>query len=88
MGQFRVVQPRRDACGHGVGDNTARVWRSFPDVNKLIGIVRAGPRCLSQAERDAYGLGGGPAVLPTLQVPIVPADRSFIPLPKQDGSCN
>ena len=70
-------------------DKTARVWRSFPDVNKLIGIVRAGlSRCLSQAERDAYGLGSGPTVLPTLQVPVVPADRSFIPLTKQDGSCD
>ena len=38
-------------------DNTARVWRVFPDISELIGIVRASlSRCLSQSQRDAYGL--------------------------------
>jgi WD40 repeat protein len=60
-------------------DNTARVWRVFSDINKLIGIVRAGlSRCLSQAEREAYGL--------TIGHP-VPEDRTFIPPPTTDGRC-
>jgi hypothetical protein len=51
----------------------------FPDVNTLIGIVRAGlSRCLSQAERDMYGLA---YVQPTSE------DRNFIPPPRQDGRC-
>jgi len=59
-------------------DKTVRVWRLFPDVNVLIGIVRAGlSRCLSQAQRDAYGLHTEhPA-----------ADRNFIPPPTPDGLC-
>ena len=60
-------------------DNTARVWRVFPDVNELIGIVRAGlSRCLSQAQRDAYGLA-------TAQP--ISEDRNFIPPPTPDGRC-
>jgi len=61
------------------GDNTARVWKVFPDVNALIGIVRAGlSRCLSQAQRDAYGLS---TAQPASE------DRNFIPPPTPDGRC-
>ena len=60
-------------------DNTARVWRVLPNVNALIGIVRAGlSRCLSQAQRDAYGLT---SAQPTSE------DRNFIPPPTPDGRC-
>ena len=60
-------------------DNTARVWPVFPDVNVLIDIVRAGlSRCLSQAQRDAYGLA-------TAQP--ISENRNFIPPPTPDGRC-
>jgi WD40 repeat protein len=59
-------------------DKTARIWPVFPDVNTLIGIVRAGlSRCLSQAERDAYGM----ATHSTSD------DRNAIPPPTPDGHC-
>ena len=59
-------------------DGTARVWPVFPNVNELIDTVRASlSRCLSQAQRDAYGLHTEhPA-----------KDRSFIPPPTADGRC-
>jgi hypothetical protein len=48
-------------------------------VNALIRIVRARlSRCLSQAQRDAYGLA---AAQPTSE------DRNFIPPPTPDGRC-
>jgi WD40 repeat protein len=60
-------------------DNTARVWRIFADVNKLILLVRVGlSRCLSQAQRDAYGL---------LSAQPSSDDRNFIPPPAPDGRC-
>jgi WD40 repeat protein len=60
------------------GDNTARVWPVFPDVNELIALVRASlSRCLSQAQRDAFGL---PTAHPA-------EDRNFIPPPTPDGRC-
>jgi hypothetical protein len=54
------------------------VWRVFADVNELVGLVRAGlSRCLSQSQRDAYGLHTEhPA-----------EDRAFIPPPTPDGRC-
>ena len=54
------------------------MWLAFPDVNKLIGLVREGlSRCLSQTERDAYGLHTEhPA-----------EERAFIPPPTADGRC-
>ena len=56
-------------------DYTARLWRAFPDVNVLIGIVRAGlSRCLSQAQRDEFGLS---PKQPTSE------DRNFIPPPDE-----
>jgi len=59
-------------------DNTARVWPVFPDVNTLIAEVRPRlSRCLSQAQRDAYGLH---TEHPT-------EDRDFIPPPTPDGRC-
>jgi WD40 repeat protein len=59
-------------------DGTARVWRVYPDVNELIPQVRAGlTRCLSQAQRDSYGL--------TTKHPA--EDRTFIPPPTADGRC-
>jgi hypothetical protein len=59
-------------------DKTARVWRVFPDVSTLVGIVRASlSRCLSQAQRDAYGLASAPTS----------DDRNFIPPPTPDGRC-
>jgi WD40 repeat protein len=59
-------------------DKTARVWRVYPDVNELISLVRASlSRCLSQAQRDEYGLHTEhPA-----------EDRNFIPSPTPDGRC-
>jgi hypothetical protein len=47
-------------------------------VNELISLVRANlSRCLSQAQRDAYGLHTEhPA-----------EDRNFIPPPTPDGRC-
>jgi WD40 repeat protein len=60
-------------------DGTARVWRIFPDVNALVGTVRATlSRCLSQAQRDAYGLS---TAQPASE------DRNFIPPPTPDGRC-
>jgi hypothetical protein len=51
-------------------NNEARVWRVFPDVNELIHIARRSlSRCLSQAQRDAYGL--------RTEHPV--EDRNFIP---------
>ena len=62
----------------GSGDGTARVWRIYPDVNELIPLVRASlSRCLSQAQRDAYGLH--------TEHPV--EDRDFIPPPTPDGRC-
>jgi len=59
-------------------DKTARVWRVYPDVNELISLVRPRlSRCLSQAQRDEYGL---PSTHPA-------ADRNFIPPPTPDGRC-
>ena len=59
-------------------DRTARVWPVIPDVNELIRQVRAGlTRCLSQAQRDAYGL--------STEHPA--EDRTFIPPPTADGRC-
>ena len=59
-------------------DKTARVWRVYPDVNELIAEVRPRlSRCLSQAQRDAYGL---PTAHPA-------SDRNFIPPPTADGRC-
>ena len=59
-------------------DGMARVWRVYPDVNELIRLVRASlTRCLSQVQRDAYGLStSNPA-----------EDRNFIPEPTTDGRC-
>jgi WD40 repeat protein len=60
-------------------DSSARVWRAFPDANTLISIVRASlSRCLSQAQRDAYGLS---SAQPASE------DRNFIPPPTPDGRC-
>jgi hypothetical protein len=60
-------------------DKTARVWRAFPDVIELIGIVQAGlSRRLSQAQRDAYGLA---TAQPGSE------DRNFIPPPTPNGRC-
>jgi WD domain, G-beta repeat len=59
-------------------DKTARVWRVYPDVNELISLVRPRlSRCLSQAQRDEYGL---PSTHPA-------EDRNFIPPPTADGRC-
>ena len=61
-------------------NGAARVWRVFPDVNELIGIVRASlSRCLSRSQRDAYGL----ATTETTSE----EDRTFIPPPTPDGRC-
>ena len=61
------------------GDSTARMWRVYPDVNELIRLVRAGlSRCLTQTQRDAYGLV---SAQPTSE------DRNFIPSPTPDGHC-
>jgi WD40 repeat protein len=58
-------------------DRTARVWRVFPNATELIRIVRVGlSRCLSQAQRDVYGLSDEPPAF---------ADRNFIPPPTPDG---
>jgi WD40 repeat protein len=59
-------------------DTTARVWRVYPDVNELISLVRPRlSRCLSQAQRDEYGLHTEhPA-----------EDRNLIPPPTLDGRC-
>jgi WD40 repeat protein len=59
-------------------DKTARVWRVYPDVNELIRLVRSSlSRCLSQAQRNEYGLSSTrPA-----------EDRNFIPPPTADGRC-
>jgi WD domain, G-beta repeat len=59
-------------------DKTARVWRVFPDADELIAEVRASLwRCLSLAQRDAYGLHTEhPA-----------EDRNFIPPPTPVGRC-
>ncbi len=52
-------------------DTTARVWPVFPDGNALIGLVRVRlSRCLSQAQRDGFGLA---SAQPTSE------DRYFIP---------
>jgi WD40 repeat protein len=60
-------------------DKTARVWRVYPDVNELIGeVLPRLSRCLSQAQRDAYGLS---SAQPTS------GDRNFIPPPTPDGRC-
>jgi WD40 repeat protein len=60
-------------------DKTARVWRVFADVSTLIGIVRPRlSRCLSQAEREGFGLT---SAQPTSE------DRNFIPPPGPDGRC-
>jgi hypothetical protein len=41
----------------GSSDKTSRVWRVYPAVNELIAEVRPRlSRCLSQAQRNAYGL--------------------------------
>jgi WD40 repeat protein len=59
-------------------DRTARVWR-VPDMNELIRLVRAGlSSCLSQTQRDAYGL---------LSAKPSSDDRNFILPPTPDGSC-
>ena len=59
-------------------DKTARIWRVYPDVNELIAEVRPRlSRCLSHAQRDAYGL---PTAHPA-------SDRNFIPPPTPDGRC-
>jgi hypothetical protein len=54
------------------------VWRVYPDVNELISLVRPRlSRCLSQAQRDEYGLHTEhPA-----------EDRNLIPPPTLDGRC-
>jgi WD40 repeat protein len=61
-------------------DHTVRVWRMFPDVNELIRLERPRlSRCLSQAQRDAYGLT---SAQPTSE------DRDSIPPPTPDGRCH
>ena len=59
-------------------DGTARVWRVYPDANELIPLIRASlSRCLSQAQRDAYGLVTEHRT----------EDRNFVPPPTADGRC-
>ena len=62
----------------GSHDKTARVWRVFPDLNKLIFEVRRHlSRCLSQTQRDGYGL----------PIEHLAKDLNFIPSPTPDGRC-
>ena len=59
-------------------DKTAQVWRLLSDVNELIRLARANLlRCLSQAQRDAYGL----------RTEHPSDDRNFVPPPTPDGRC-
>ena len=55
-----------------------RVWCIYPDVNDLIRLVRASlSRCLSQAQREAFGL----------HTEHPSEDRNFIPPPTPDRHC-
>ena len=68
----RVVTASSDGAAR------VRVWPVFPDVNELITLVRASiSRCLSQAQRDAYGL----------RTEHPAEDRNFNPPPTPDGCC-
>jgi WD40 repeat protein len=60
-------------------DGTARIWPTYPDEVELALIIRARlSRCLSQAQREEFGLS-------TLTQA---ADRDFISPPSATGNCS